>query len=90
MCWDELAAVAYYAGDMLGGLNASNKLLEDKKFPEEHKDRIVGNFQQYAQWLTEQEQGRMAIEQEKMKEEVKERAKGPKKAQSRRKKAKSR
>ena len=90
MCWDELAAVAYYAGDMLGGLNASNKLLEDKKFPEEHKDRIVGNFQQYAQWLTEQEQGRMAIEQEKMKEEVKEKAKGPKKAQSRRKKAKSR
>ena len=90
MCWDELAAVAYYAGDMLAGLNASNKLLEDKKFAKEHEERIVGNFRQYAQWLTEQEQGRMAIEQEKMKEEVKEKAKGPKKAQPRRKKAKSR
>jgi ABC-type hemin transport system substrate-binding protein len=90
MCLDELAATAYYANDMMSGLEASNKLLEDKKFPKEHEERIVGNFQQYAQWLTKQEEARMAMEQERLKIEAEEKLKRSKKPEPRRKKAKSR
>lgn len=89
MCLDELAATAYYANDMMSGLEASNKLLEDKKFPKEHKERIVGNFQQYAQWLTKQEEARMAMEQERLKIEAEQKLKRSKKPEPRRKKAKS-
>ena len=90
MCLDELAATAYYANDMMSGLEASNKLLEEKKFPKEHEERIVGNFQQYAQWLTKQEEARMAMEQERLKREAEEKLKRSKKPEPRRKKAKSR
>ena len=89
MCLDELAATAYYANDMMSGLEASNKLLEDKKFPKEHEERIVGNFQQYAQWLTKQEEARMAMDQERLKREAEEKLKRSKKPEPRRKKAKS-
>ena len=65
MCYDELAATAFYANDMMAGLEASNVLLEQKKFPEEHKERIVANFQQYAQWLTKQTEAQKIMEQEK-------------------------
>ena len=90
MCLDELAATAYYANDMMNGLEASNRLLEEKKFPKEHEERIVGNFQQYAQWLTKQEEARMAMEQEQLKREAEEKLKRSKKPEPRRKKAKSR
>ena len=91
MCLDELAASAYYAGDMMAGLEASNTLLEQKKFPEEHKERIVGNFQQYAEWLAKQEEAMKIMKQEQMKLEVAKKNKTYKtrKPQSRRKKAKS-
>ena len=89
MCLDELAATAYYANDMMNGLEASNRLLEEKKFPKEHEERIVGNFQQYAQWLTKQEEARMAMEQEQLKREAEEKLKRSKKPEPRRKKAKS-
>ncbi len=89
MCLDELAATAYYANDMMNGLEASNRLLEERKFPKEHEERIVGNFQQYAQWLTKQEEARMAMEQEQLKREAEEKLKRTKKPEPRRKKAKS-
>ena len=91
MCLDELASSAYYAGDMMAGLEASNTLLEQKKFPEEHKERIVGNFQQYAEWLAKQEEAMKIMQQEQMKLEVAKKNKTYKtrKPQSRRKKAKS-
>ena len=89
MCLDELAATAFYVDDMMSGLEASNRLLEDKKFPEEHKERIVANFQQYAQWLTKQEEARMAMEREHLKREAEEKLKRSKKPEPRRKQAKS-
>ena len=90
MCLDELAATAYYANDMMNGLEASNRLLEERKFPKEHEERIVGNFQQYAQWLTKQEEAKTAMEQERLKREAEEKLKRSKKPEPRRKKAKSR
>ena len=90
MCLDELAATAYYVNDMVGGLNAANKLLEERKFPKEHEERIVGNFKQYAQWLTQQEEAKEAMKQEQLNREAKEKLKRSKKPESRRKKAKSR
>ena len=91
MCLDELASSAYYAGDMMAGLEASNKLLEEKKFPEEHKDRIVGNFQQYAQWLTQQQEAKAIMEQEMVAKSAAQKQKSFKtrKPKSRRKKTKS-
>ena len=90
MCLDELAATAYYVNDMVGGLNAANKLLEERKFPKEHEERIVGNFKQYAQWLTQQEEAKEAMKQEQLNREAKEKLKRSKKPEPRRKKAKSR
>ena len=54
-CWDELASSAYYTGDMISGLEASNKLLTEKRFPKEHEERILNNFKHYANWIEEQE-----------------------------------
>ena len=76
---------------MMAGLEASNKLLEEKKFPEEHKDRIVGNFQQYAQWLTQQQEAKAIMEQEMVAKSAAQKQKSFKtrKPKSRRKKTKS-
>ena len=88
MCYDELAATAFYANDMMAGLEASNVLLEQKKFPEEHKERIVANFQQYAQWLTKQTEAQKIMEQEKLKAAAQEKAARTKAPAPRRKKSK--
>ena len=70
MCWDELASTAYYVGDMMSGLDASNKLLTEKKFPKEHEERIVNNFKHYGNWLEQQETARKEAEVKRAKLEV--------------------
>jgi len=70
MCWDELASVAFYAGDMMAGLEASNKLLSEKKFAKEQEERIVNNFRHYANWLEEQQQKHQQNEAVKAKAEI--------------------
>ena len=69
---DELASSAYYVGDMVAGLEASNKLLEEKKFPDSEKDRIVNNFAQYAKWLEEQNAAQQKMQQELLQKQVEE------------------
>ncbi len=75
MCWDELASSAYYVGDMMAGLDASNKLLTEKKFPKEHEERIVNNFKHYGNWLEQQEAARKQAEILRAKSEVEEKLK---------------
>ena len=75
MCWDELASSAYYAGDMMAGLDASNKLLTEKKFPKEHEERIVNNFRHYGNWLDQQEAARKQMQIEAQKREIDEKLK---------------
>ena len=55
--FDELASTAWYANDMHAGLAASNKLLTERKYPQEHHERILNNWKQYTAWH-EQEQKR--------------------------------
>ncbi len=83
---DELASSAYYVGDMVAGLEASNKLLEDKKFPDSEKDRIVNNFSQYAKWLEEQNAAQQKVQQELLQKQVEEKMKRTKAPAPRRKK----
>ena len=52
--FDELASTAWYAQDMHAGLEASNKLLGEKSYPDEHHDRILNNWKQYVNWHDEQ------------------------------------
>ena len=87
MALDELASCAWHAGDMMMGLEASNRLLEGKKFPKDQEERIVNNFRQYANWLQQQEETRRVFEEEKMKQEVEAKMKRSKKPEPRRKKA---
>jgi glycosyltransferase involved in cell wall biosynthesis len=47
MIFDELASTAWYANDFQAGLQASNKLLSEKKFPPDQEERIVNNWRQY-------------------------------------------
>jgi tetratricopeptide (TPR) repeat protein len=70
MCWDELASSAYYAGDMMAGLEACNKLLTEKRFPKEHEERIIGNFKHYSNWWNEKEEARVKAETEQAKSQV--------------------
>ena len=83
---DELASSAYYVGDMVAGLEASNKLLEEKKFPDSEKDRIVNNFAQYAKWLEEQNAAQQKMEQQLLEKQVAEKMKRTKAPAPRRKK----
>lgn len=72
MCWDELASSSFYAGDMMTGLEASNKLLSEKLFPKEHEERIVNNFKHYANWLEQQEAVKRQAEASRAKLEIEE------------------
>jgi len=56
MIFDEVAATAAHAGDMMLGLQCSMKLVQDNIFPEEHRDRIMNNYKSYAEWGRKKEQ----------------------------------
>ena len=61
--FDELASTAWYAQDMQAGLEASNKLLGEKRYPEEHHDRVLNNWKQYVKWHDEQEKARQQAQE---------------------------
>jgi len=88
MVLDEVASSAWHVGDMIAGLEASNKLLEDKKFPKEHEERIVNNFAQYAKWLEQKRLEEQTQHEEQVKKAVEEKMKRTKTPAPRRKKAK--
>ena len=88
MILDEVASSAWPAGDMIAGLEASNKLLEEKKFPKEHQERIVNNFAQYAQWLEQKRLEEQAAHEEQVKRAAEAKMKRTKTPAPRRKKAK--
>ena len=67
---DELAAVAHLMGDWHIGYQASSKLIQEGKFPEEHRQRIQNNFNSYQQYMLNQQQ-----QQQKQVEEAKQREK---------------
>jgi glycosyltransferase involved in cell wall biosynthesis len=50
MIYDEIAATAAQAGDMMLGLQCSMKLMQDNVFPEEHRERIENNYKHYQEW----------------------------------------
>jgi len=68
--WDELASTAWYTGDMQAGLAASNKLLTEKLYPQDHHERILNNWKQYVAWHEEQEKNAKAAEAEQTKQRI--------------------
>jgi len=50
---DEVSATAYTVGDWHTGFYATKKLLEDNLFPEEHRERIMTNYQSYHNWMVQ-------------------------------------
>ena len=44
---DEIGATAFYVGQFEDGYNACMTLLKENKFPEEHRQRIMDNLNQY-------------------------------------------
>lgn len=68
--FDELASTAWYAQDMHAGLIASNKLIQENKYPADQKERVSNNWQQYAKWHQEfEKQKQLAIEAQKKQQE---------------------
>lgn len=70
MIFDELASSAWYANDFQAGMAASNKLLTDKKFPQDQEERIVNNWRQYANHFEKLEQQKQQFEEEQKKREI--------------------
>ena len=78
---DEFGSVAFYAGDFQNGLIACENLLSANKFEEEHKERIMNNYNAYKKQIAilqeqqkqayEQYQMQLASQKEKEKEEKK-------------------
>jgi len=59
---DEIASTAFYAGQFQDGYDACMQLLKENKFPEEQRQRIMQNLEQYQMKITEvQEQQRQQI-----------------------------
>lgn len=68
---DELAAVAHITGDWMLGYQAASKLIEERKFPEEHRQRIENNFNSYQQYmLNQQRQEQKQAEEAKQRDEM--------------------
>ena len=64
MIFDELASTAWYSNDFQAGLQASNKLLSEKKFPKEHEERIVNNWRQYVSHFERIEEQKKQFEEQ--------------------------
>jgi len=62
---DELGSTAWYAGDMQSGLAACNKLLNDKKYPQEQHERIFNNWKNYVSWFDQMEAKKNEAEEKK-------------------------
>ena len=68
--FDELASTSWYAQDMQAGLQASNKLLSEKRYPDDQHERILNNWKQYVAWHENQEKEQKAAEEQRLKEKV--------------------
>ena len=78
---DEFGSVAFYAGDFHNGLIACENLINANKFDEEHKERIMNNYNAYKKQIAVMEeqqkqayaqyQVQLAAQREKEKEEKK-------------------
>jgi len=55
MIYDEIAATAAHAGDMMLGLQASMKLVKENIFSENERERIMNNYNSYAEWGRQKE-----------------------------------
>lgn len=53
---DEIGAVAHTIGQFEVGYHVCKKLLEEKKYPEEHHERIFNNFKSYEGVLVQRQQ----------------------------------
>ena len=53
---DEIASTAFYVGQFQQGYSACMKLLQENKFPESERERIMGNLEQYQIKIAEQQQ----------------------------------
>jgi hypothetical protein len=70
---DEISASAFYVGQFEDGYNSTMKLLQDNKFPEGERQRIMTNLEQYQMKIMEvQEQMKKQAEHNaKIQEEIK-------------------
>ena len=53
---DEIASTAFYVGQFQEGYDACMKLLQENKFPESERERVMGNLEQYQIKIAEQQQ----------------------------------
>lgn len=70
---DEVGATAFYAGKPHVGYAACKKLLDENLVPEEHKPRVLENFNSYVNVLTKMQQQQMMVDFDKQMEDLKER-----------------
>jgi len=56
---DELGAVSYYAGRPQDGYDACKKLVEENRVPEDHKERVKANLEQYENVMTQMQAAQM-------------------------------
>jgi len=70
MIYDEIAATAAHAGDMMLGLQCSMKLVKDNLFTEEHRERIMNNYNSYAEWGRKREQEEREKEKEQLTQKI--------------------
>ena len=68
--YDELASTAWYANDMQAGLAASNKLLTEKLYPQEHHERIMNNWKNYVAYFEKIEEDKKQREAEATKQKI--------------------
>lgn len=57
---DEIGSTAFYVGQFEEGYNACMQLLKENKFPEEQRQRIMDNIQQYQIKINEMQEQRKA------------------------------
>ena len=67
---DEVAASAYYAGKPHMGYHACKRLMDEKLVPEHSKARVLDNFKQYEQVVTQMQAHEAQKEVERKKQEV--------------------
>ena len=88
---DELSATAFYAGRALEGYNATKMLIENKLIPDDHKERVQQNMNQYESVMAQMQAQQMQVNMESQVRKLQEKQEQKKKtATYKKKKAKSR
>ena len=68
---DECAATAHTVGEWNIGFACSQKLVQERKYPEEHHERMIRNYQSYEQYMIRSQQGQVQIAKESEEEKQK-------------------